>query len=424
MHDIIFFEKEPKIIKKNLKKRGIDENIVDKCLKLNEERKKLIQKVEITKSEVKKKSKEIGTFKKEGKDASHIIKKIHQIKQEITKDDDELTKKEEHLHHILASLPNVPDESVPGGKDESKNMELSKWGDIPQFDFPVKDHADLGENLGMLDFKAAAKLTGPRFVVYKKALARLERALCNFMIDSHVKNGYQEILAPYIVNSNTLYGTGQLPKFSDDLFKLEGRDWYLIPTAEVSLTNLKKNELFSKKELPLKYCSFSPCFRSEAGSYGKDTKGLIRLHQFHKVELVYIVEPDESPKAHQEMIERACSLLQDLGLPYREVLLCGGDMGFSAKKCIDLEVWLPGQNKYREISSLSNCGDFQARRASIRFRDDEGRPQYAHTLNGSGLAIGRTVVAIMENYQKKDGSIRIPEKLRPYMGEMEIIAKE
>ena len=423
MHDIKLFEKEEKTIKKNLKKRGIEENTVDKCLKLNEERKKLIQKVEIKKSEIKKKSKEIGSIKKTGGDASQIVKKIHQIKQEIANDDDVLTKKEEQLHFILSSLPNIPDDNVPDGKDESNNRELNKWGDIPKFDFSVKDHATLGENLGMFDFKAATKLTGPRFVVYKGALARLERALCNFMIDSHLENGHQEIIAPYIVNSNTLYGTGQLPKFSDDLFKLENRDWYLIPTAEVSLTNLKKNELFSKKELPLKYCSFSPCFRSEAGSYGKDTKGLIRLHQFHKVELVYIVTPNESPKAHQEMIKRACSLLQDLNLPYREVLLCSGDMGFSAQKCIDLEVWLPGQNKYREISSLSNCGDFQARRAGIRFRDDDGKPQYVHTLNGSGLAVGRTVVAIMENYQNKDGSIHIPEKLRPYMGGMEVIAK-
>ena len=423
MHDIKLFEKEEKIIKKNLKKRGIEENTVDKCLKLNDERKKLIQKVELKKSEIKKKSKDIGSIKKSGGDASEIVNKIHQIKQEIANDDEILAKKEEQLHFILSSLPNIPDDNVPVGKDESKNMELNKWGTLPKFDFRIKDHTTLGENLGMLDFKVAAKLTGPRFAVYKGVLARLERALSNFMIDSHLKSGHQEIITPYIVNSNTLYGTGQLPKFSDDLFKLENRDWYLIPTAEVSLTNLKKNELFSKKELPLKYCSFSPCFRSEAGSYGKDTKGLIRLHQFHKVELVYIVEPNESPKAHQEMIKRACSLLQDLNLPYREVLLCSGDMGFSAQKCIDLEVWLPGQNKYREISSLSNCGDFQARRAGIRFRDDEGKPQYVHTLNGSGLAVGRTVVAIMENYQNKDGSICIPEKLRPYMGGMEVIAK-
>ena len=423
MHDIKTFEKESKIIKKSLKKRGIDTETVDKCLKLNEERKQIIQKVESKKSEVKKKSKEIGILKKSGKDVSQIVKNIHEIKQEIVKDDEILAKKEDDLHHILASLPNIPDNIVPEGKDETKNVELNKWGTLPKFDFPARDHGDLGETLGMLDFKSAAKLTGPRFAVYKGALARLERALCNFMIDSHIKNGYQEIIAPYIVNSDTLYGTGQLPKFSDDLFKLEGRDWYLIPTAEVSLTNLKKNELFSKKELPLKYCSFSPCFRSEAGSYGKDTKGLIRLHQFHKVELVNIVEPDASPKAHQEMIERACTLLQDLNLPYRQVLLCSGDMGFSAQKCIDLEVWLPGQNKYREISSLSNCGDFQARRAGIRFRDDEGKPQYAHTLNGSGLAVGRTVVAIMENYQNKDGNICIPEKLRPYMGGLKVIAR-
>ncbi|MCY4524379.1 MAG: serine--tRNA ligase [Halobacteriovoraceae bacterium] len=423
MHDMKFFENNPTEIKKSLDKRGVEAKIVDNCLKLNKERKELIQKVEQKKSEVKKQSKEIGLLKKTGKDSSTLVKKIQKIKEVIIKEEKELIKKEENLHNILISLPNIPDISVPTGKDETKNVELAKWGNPPEFDFTAKDHAQLGEDLGMFDFKAAAKLTGPRFVVYKGALARLERALCNFMIDSHIKHGYQEIIAPYIVNSDTLYGTGQLPKFSDDLFKLENRDWYLIPTAEVSLTNLKKNELFSKKELPLRYCSFSPCFRSEAGSYGKDTKGLIRLHQFHKVELVNVVSPDESQKAHRDMIERACAILQDLELPYRQVLLCSGDMGFSANKCIDLEVWLPGQNKYREISSISNCGDFQARRANIRFRNDEGRPQYVHTLNGSGLAVGRTVVAIMENHQKKDGSIYIPEKLRPYMGGLDVIVK-
>jgi len=265
---------------------------------------------------------------------------------------------------------------------------------------------------------------GARFALYRKDLARLERALINFMLEEHGKVGYEEIVPPYIVNDDTLYGTGQLPKFEEDLFKLnfEDKNYYLIPTAEVPLTNMKKNELFDKKELPIKVCAYTPCFRSEAGSYGKDTKGLIRLHQFNKVELVNIVSADESEKAHQDMIDRACSILELLKLPYRAMLLCGGDIGFGAHKCVDLEVWLPGQDKYREISSISNCWDFQARRAKIRYRDGKGKPTHAHTLNGSGLAVGRTLVAILENYQNEDGSVRVPEVLVNFMGGQELIS--
>lgn len=431
MHDINFFEDNVKQVKDNLKKRNIDEKVIDQCLELNKERKKLIQIVERKKAEVKKISKHIGFLKKEKKDEkeiSHIMESVAAVKLEIEKRDKELEDKKKELDALLASLPNLIGDDVPEGGDDSHNLLLKEWSGPPQFDFKPKDHVELGEYLGMLDFEVGAKITGSRFVVLKGNLARLERALINFMIDDHLKHGYQEIMVPYMVNSETLYGTGQLPKFKKDLFKLDGRDWYLIPTAEVPLTNLKKKELFSKDELPLKYCAFTPCFRSEAGSYGQDTRGLIRLHQFHKVELVHIVEPAQSQKSHEEMIERACHILEALELPYRMMLLCSGDTGFSARKCIDLEVWLPGQNKYREISSLSNCWDFQARRAKIRFRNRDGqgkkgRPEFAHTLNGSGLAIGRTLVAIMENCQRPDGSIRIPGKLVDYMGGIEIIAK-
>jgi seryl-tRNA synthetase len=336
-----------------------------------------------------------------------------------------LEENQKNLNDLLSRIPNLIDESVPEGKDETGNKEIKVWGKKPEFKFKPKEHFELGEALGMLDFEAGAKLTGARFCVSKKQIARMERALINLMLDQHIAVGYEEILPPFIVNADTLYGTGQLPKFKEDLFRLDlpDRDWYLIPTAEVPVTNLKKNELFNRNELPLRYTAYTPCFRSEAGSYGRDTKGLIRQHQFNKVELVNIVAAEESNKAHEDMIARACSILELLNLPYRAMLLCAGDMGFGSRKTVDLEVWLPGQNTYREISSISNCWDFQARRAGIRFRGDEGKPEFAHTLNGSGLAVGRTLVAIMENYQQENGSIVIPEALRPYMGGAQLIQK-
>ena len=423
MHDIKYFSENTEQVKANLKKRGFDLSIVDQVISLNSKRRELTQSVETKKADVNKHSKEIGMLKKEGKDATEKMNQVHQIKKEIEDGEAQLQKVQEDQKDLLSRIPNLIADDVPVGDSAEQNVEIKRWGNPRKFDFDPKDHSDLGEALGMLDFERGTRITGARFTVYRKHLARLERALINFMLDEHIKNGYEEILPPFIVNSSTMYGTGQLPKFGQDLFKLEGFDWYLIPTAEVPVTNLKRDELFSKEELPMRFAAHTPCFRSEAGSHGKDTKGLIRQHQFNKVELVNIVAQDQSEKAHQDMIDRACSILEALNLPYRAMLLCSGDMGFGARKCVDLEVWLPGQGGYREISSISNCWDFQARRAGIRYRNAEGKPEFAHTLNGSGLAVGRTLLAIMENYQEKDGSIIIPEKLRPYMGGMERITK-
>lgn len=423
MHDIKYFENHADEVKENLKKRDFDLSVVDKVLTLNGERKELLSFVESKRAEIKSLSKEIGGLKREGKNADELMGNVSNLKGDIEEKNKRLENIEIDLKDFLSGIPNLLDESVPVGNSEDDNLEVKRWGTPKEFSFTPKDHVELGENLGMLDFESGSKLTGARFVVYKKGLAKLERALINYMLDDHEKYGYDEILPPLIVNADSLYGTGQLPKFEDDLFKLklDDKDWYLIPTAEVPLTNLKRKELFPGKELPIKYCAYTPCFRSEAGSYGKDTKGLIRLHQFNKVEMVNIVSKDESEKAHEEMVNRACSILEALELPYKSMLLCSGDIGFGARKCFDLEVWLPAQDKFREISSISNCWDFQARRAGIRYRNAEGKPEFAHTLNGSGLAVGRTVVAIMENYQQEDGSIVIPEVLRSYMGGKEII---
>jgi len=423
MHDIKYFSEHSDDVKNNLKKRGYDLTSVDQVLAFNNKRRELTQTVENKKAEMNKLSKEIGLLKKEGKDASEKMAQVHQAKTEMANSDLALSKVQDEQKDLLSRIPNLISDDVPVGDSAEQNVEIKRWGTPRKFDFTPKDHADLGEALGQLDFERGTKLTGARFTVYKKHLARMERALISYMLDEHIQNGYEEILPPFIVNAASMYGTGQLPKFGQDLFKLEGFDWYLIPTAEVPVTNLKRDELFSRDELPLRYAAYTPCFRSEAGSYGKDTKGLIRQHQFNKVELVNIVAADKSIEAHQAMIDRACAILEGLNLPYRAMLLCSGDMGFGARKCVDLEVWLPGQGAYREISSISNCGDFQARRAGIRYRNIEGKPEFAHTLNGSGLAVGRTLVAIMENNQQADGSIIIPEKLRPYMGGMERITK-
>lgn len=426
MLDINYIIENTDEVKKNFEKRNFDNNVIDDLLSINLERKKLTQFVETGRAEIKQISKEIGKLKKNGEDAVGPVNKVAEIKKRIENQNVQLDEIKTKQHYLLSTLPNLLDQEIPEGLDEDSNLQIKEWGTIPEFSFTAKDHVQIGEELGMLDFEKASKISGPRFAIYKGDLARLERALINFMLDQHIKNGYQEILPPFIVNEKSLFGTGQLPKFEDDLFKVNMKDknWYLVPTAEVPLTNLKREELFSKKELPLKYCAYTPCFRSEAGSYGKDTRGLIRLHQFNKVELVNIVDASESVKAHQDMIDRATSILELLQLPYRAMLLCGGETGFGARKCIDLEIWLPGQKKYREISSISNCWDFQARRASIRYRDNDGKPQFAHTLNGSGLAVGRTVVAIMENFQQNDGTVKIPEILHSYMGGIEVLIKK
>jgi seryl-tRNA synthetase len=344
---------------------------------------------------------------------------------------DDVKAKEELLGSIEAEIerhlmlvPNPPNDSVPDGKDERDNKEIRLWGSRPKFDFQPRPHWEVGEALGVLEWQQAAKLSGSRFTVYKGAAARLERALASFFIDVHVSRGYTEILPPYLVTRETMTGTGQLPKFEDDLFKTSGETpLYLIPTAEVPVTNLHRDEIFEAAALPISYCAWTPCFRAEAGAAGKDTRGLIRQHQFHKVELVKIAKADESDGEHEKMLDDACEVLRRLELHHRVVLLCAGDMGFSSAKTYDVEVWCPGQDTFREISSVSNCEDFQARRIRLRYRDAKGKPRLAHTLNGSGVAIGRTVVAIFEQYQCEDGSVAVPEALRPYMGGLERITK-
>lgn len=369
-------------------------------------------------------SQEVAKLKKSGGNADELIAEMRSVNDRIKQLDEEVRELEEKIDAMMLAIPNVPHESVPVGASEEDNVEVRRVGEQPSFDFEPKAHFDLADELGILDFEAAAKVTGSRFVFYKGLGARLERALMNLMMDLHAdKHGYEEILPPYIVNRDSLIGTGQLPKFEEDLFKIEGTDYFLIPTAEVPVTNLHREDILSAEQLPAKFVAFSGCFRSEAGAAGRDTRGLIRQHQFHKVELVQLVDPDKSYEALEELTGHAERVLQLLGLPYRALALCTGDMGFGSAKTYDLEVWLPSQTTYREISSCTNFEDFQARRAGIRFRREAGsKPEFVHTLNGSGLALGRTVAAILENYQQADGTVIIPEALRPYMGGIERIA--
>ncbi len=371
-------------------------------------------------------SKQIGMIKGQGGDASGVMAQVGAIGDELKASEARLGELLEQFNAILAALPNVPDESVPVGSDETGNVEIKRWGTPRSFDFPVKDHTDVGEQLGQLDFTTAAKIAGSRFSLLKGGLARLHRALAQFMLDTHTADhGYTELYAPYLVNAASLYGTGQLPKFEEDLFKVLRGDQdplYLIPTAEVPVTNIVRDEILAAEALPLKFVCHTPCFRSEAGSGGRDVRGMIRQHQFDKVELVQVVHPDQSAEAHEALTRHAEVILEKLELPYRRMLLCSGDMGFSSQKTYDLEVWLPAQNTYREISSCSNFGAFQARRMQARFRNDKNKPEICHTLNGSGLAVGRTLVAILENNQNADGSVTIPAALRPYMGGLEVLS--
>ena len=369
-------------------------------------------------------SKSIGQAKARGEDISPLLAEVSELGDRLKRKEAELAELQARLDAILMGIPNLLDEDVPDGADENDNVELRRVGEPPAFDFEPKDHVDLGLPHGWLDFESAAKLSGSRFAVMRGGMARLHRALIQFMLDIHTQaHGYREVYVPYLVNADSLRGTGQLPKFEEDLFALRGEQpFYLIPTAEVPVTNLARDEILEADELPLKMVAHTPCFRSEAGSYGKDVRGLIRQHQFEKVELVQLVRPQDSGQAHEALTAHAEAILQKLDLPYRVVVLCAGDTGFSARKTYDLEVWLPGQNKYREISSCSNFGDFQARRMKARWRNPEtGKPELLHTLNGSGLAVGRTLVAVVENYQQADGSIRIPEALKPYMAGQEIL---
>ncbi len=424
MLDIKKIETDFDAVKKNLGSRNFDVSILDQIVELNKQRKALTTASETKKAEVNKISREIGELKKNKQDASGPMAQVAAIKDEMEAEAKQLDEVISKQSSLLLNIPNLLDASTPVGKSEDDNVEVKKWGTPRNFDFTPVDHADIGEKLGMLDFESAAKITGARFVVYKAGIARLERALINFMLDHQATKGFTEMMTPFIAHERSLIGTGNLPKFEDQLFKLNSEQpWYLIPTSEVTLTNLKREQIMDESELPYLYAAYSPCFRSEAGSHGKDVKGLIRMHQFNKVEMVSICSPAQSSEIHQKMVDSACEILEKLGLPYRAIALCSGDIGFASRKTFDLEVWVPSQNKYREISSISNCGDFQARRANIRFRNKEGKVEYAHTLNGSGLAVGRTVVAILENYQQQDGSVKIPEVLWPYMGGMKEIRK-
>ena len=370
-------------------------------------------------------SKQIGMLKGKGQDASEVMAQVGALGDELKASETRLGELLDKFNAILATLPNIPDDSVPVGADETANVEMKRWGTPKTFAFEVKDHTDIGEGLNQLDFATAAKISGARFSLLKGGIARLHRALAQFMLDTHTeKHGYTEVYAPYLVNAASLFGTGQLPKFEEDLFKVLRGDQdplYLIPTAEVPVTNIVRDEILALEALPLKLVCHTPCFRSEAGSGGRDVRGMIRQHQFDKVELVQIVHPDHSAAAHEELTGHAEAILEALELPYRRVVLCSGDMGFSAAKTYDLEVWLPAQNTYREISSCSNFAAFQARRMQARFRNDKNKPELCHTLNGSGLAVGRTLVAILENNQQADGSVVVPSALRSYMGGLEVI---
>jgi seryl-tRNA synthetase len=391
----------------------------DEFRKLEEERKRLQVSTQNLQGERNSRSRAIGDAKGRGEDIQPLLDEVASLGDQLKAAETELEALQSNLDALLSGIPNIPDESVPAGNNEDDNIEVMSWGEIPKFDFEVRDHIDIGEALGGLNFERAAKLSGARFVSMTGPLVSMHRALIQFMINQHIlHHGYTEAYTPYLVNANALYGTGQLPKFEQDLFhiKTENHDLYLIPTAEVPVTNFVAGTIQDADKLPLKYVAHTPCFRSEAGSYGRDTRGMIRQHQFEKVELVQIVKPQDSMAALEALTGHAETILQMLGLAYRKVILCGGDLGFASTKTYDLEVWLPGQNAYREISSCSNMTDFQARRMQARWRNPEtGKPELVHTLNGSGLAVGRTLIAIIENYQQADGSIRVPEVLQPYL---------
>jgi seryl-tRNA synthetase len=434
MLDITLLRKDLPAVVARLETREKPQKFLDVAAftALEAERKQIQTRTEELQAQRNQLSKQIGQLKAKGESADAVMAQVAQIKTELEQSAARLDRIQPEMQALLLSVPNLPHESVPLGEDEKGNVELRRWGEPKKFDFPVKDHVDIGGPLG-LDFEMGVKLSGSRFTAMRGPIARLHRALAQFMLDVQAnEHGYTECYTPYIVNADTMLGTGQLPKFEGDLFAVtkggqegfgdeEKQALYLIPTAEVSLTNFVRNELLNESQLPLKYTAHTPCFRSEAGSAGKDTRGMIRQHQFDKVEMVQIVHPEKSYEAHEEMTRHAESVLQKLGLPYRVVLLCTGDMGFGATKTHDLEVWLPAQDTYREISSVSNMEAFQARRMQARFKNAQGKNELVHTLNGSGLAVGRTLVAVLENYQNADGSVTVPEVLRPYMGGVAVL---
>ena len=422
---------DPQLLRNNLKQvqealhiRGFELDVLT-LEKLEAERKSLQVETQDLQAERNTRSKNIGKAKAAGDDVQALLDEVSSLGEQLKSAQNKLDEVQQKLDEIVRAIPNIPHTSVPAGNSEEDNVEIRRWGEPAEFDFEPLDHVDLGEGMDLLDFETATAIASSRFVVMKAGLARLHRAIIQFMLDTHTgEHGYKEVNVPYLVNPGSLFGTGQLPKFAEDQFHVEKQDLYLIPTAEVPVTNLYKNRIASAEEIPAKYVCHSPCFRSEAGSYGKDTRGMIRQHQFEKVEMVQLVPPDQSYQALEELTGHAENILQKLGLAYRTVILCAGDLGNSAALTYDLEVWLPGQNKYREISSCSNFESYQARRMKARWRSpDSKKPELLHSLNGSGLAVGRTLVAIMENYQEQDGSIRIPEVLLPYMGGLTVISK-
>ncbi len=425
MLDLRLIRKDPDLVRKSLRNRGEDTAPLDEVLTLDEEHRKLLAEVEELRAQRNKASQEIAAYKRQGQDPGELMEQMREVSDRIKELEGEIRELSDRINGLLLRMPNIPHSSVPIGPTEAENVEVRRWGEPRQFDFEPKPHWDLGAELGILDFERAGKVTGARFVFLKGLGARLERAVINFMLDLHTKeHGYTEIFPPFLANEASMIGTGQLPKFGEDMFKCEGLDYYLIPTAEVPVTNYHRDEILDGDVLPLYYVAYSACFRAEAGAHGRDTRGLIRQHQFNKVELVKFVRPEDSYDELEKLVGNAEAVLQRLGLPYRVVMMCTGDVGFAAAKKYDPEVWMPSYERYVEISSCSNFEDFQARRANIRFRRGPGeKPEFVHTLNGSGVAVGRTVAAILENYQLPDGSVEVPEALRPYMGGLDRITK-
>jgi len=416
MLDIQLIRDKPDFVKERLSTRGGDHYLlVDRILLLDQERRSILRELESLRSERNRVSKEIGTMKKRSLDTSDLEAQVKKIRESIEKLEAKLSLVEKQMKEVMLRLPNIPHESVPIGEDEKDNLEVRRHGTPRDFNFEPKPHWEIGEKLDILDFERGAKLSGSRFTVLKNVGAKLERALINFMLDMHAKKGYVEMLPPHLVKPEVLEGTGQLPKFEEELYRCERDNLYLIPTAEVPLTNLFRDEILREDQLPIYLMSYTPCYRREAGAYGKDIRGIIRQHQFNKVELVKIVKPEDSYEELEKLTQDAEDVLRALELPYRVVLLCSGDLGFSSAKTYDIEVWFPSQGRYREVSSCSNCEDFQARRINTRFKDTQGRNRYVHTLNGSGLAVGRTMAAILENYQREDGSVVVPHALRDYL---------
>lgn len=416
MLDIKRIRNNPDEVKKAIELKRENSNI-DEFLEIDEKRREILKELESLKNTRNKESENIARLKREGKNTDELIKNMKEISDKIKAMESDVKQYDEKLEHLLWTIPNIPHESVPVGYSDADNVEIRRWGDVRKFDFEIKPHWDIGVELGILDFEAASRVTGSRFTFYKGLGCRLERSLISFMMDLHTeKHGYTEVFPPFMVHRRSMYGTGQLPKFEEDAFKVVGTDYFLIPTAEVPVTNMYRETIIDGEKLPIYNCAYSACFRQEAGSAGRDTRGLIRQHQFNKVELVKITEPDKSYEELEKMVNDAEDVLKILGIPYRVVSICTGDLGFTAAKKYDIEVWMPSYGRYVEISSCSNCEDFQARRANIKYRPKGGgKAQYVHTLNGSGVAVGRTFAAILENYQQEDGSVVVPEALRPYM---------